>query len=95
MIVPSIDTSPAPAPGVAPPKGLELQFGVEKQVQNALNLYLPMKNPTQMPALLALLLAAAPKVHDALAGLHYAHELEDYDGTKLDVSRTYRAALEP
>ena len=97
MIVPSIDTSPAPAPGVAPPKGLELQFGVEKQVQNALNLYLPMKNPTQMPALLALLLAAAPKVHDALAGLHYVHFarfLPSYDGSALWVITAYDGGLE-
>jgi hypothetical protein len=97
MIVPSIDTSPAPAPGVAPPNQLALQFGLEKQVQNALNLYLPMKNPTQMPALLALLQAAAPKVHDALAGLHYVHFarfLPSYDGSALWVITAYDGGLE-
>jgi hypothetical protein len=97
MIVARIDTSPAPAPGVAPPGQFELQFGLEKQVQNALNLYLPMKNPTQMPALLALLQAAAPQVHDALSGLHYVHFarfLPNYDGSALWVITAYDGGLE-
>jgi hypothetical protein len=43
------------------------------QVQNALNLWLPLKNRAQMPALIAVLNAEKDKVHDALAGLEYVH----------------------
>ena len=57
MLVRTIDTSPDVAPAT-PGSHLSLSFGLEQQVQNALNLYLPLKNPTQMPALMALLRSA-------------------------------------
>src|SRR4051812_9030178 len=73
MLVPQIDTSPNPVAAAAGTPEVSLQFGLEAQVQNALNLYLPMKNPTQMPALMAILQDAAPEVHVALSSLHYVH----------------------
>ena len=76
---------------------MSLQFGLEAQVQNALNLYLPMKNPTQMPALMAILQAAAPEVHVALSSLHYVHFarfLPSPDGTILWVITAYDGGLE-
>ena len=45
----------------------------EQQVQNALNLWLPLKNPSQMPALMALLQSKVTPVHEALSSLHYVH----------------------
>ena len=97
MLVPFIDTSPHPVPATAVAAEVSLQFGLEAQVQNALNLYLPMKNPTQMPALMAILQAAAPKVHVALSSLHYVHFarfLPSPDGTILWVITAYDGGLE-
>jgi hypothetical protein len=97
MLVPFIDTSPNPVPATAVAAEVSLQFGLEAQVQNALNLYLPMKNPTQMPALMAILQAAAPKVHVALSSLHYVHFarfLPSPDGTILWVITAYDGGLE-
>lgn len=91
-----IDTSPEPAPG-APHAGLAMDFGLEKQVQNALNLYLPLKNPTQMPALLAMLQAASDDVHHALSSLHYVHFarfLPAVDGSMLWVITAYDGGLQ-
>ena len=56
-----------------PGPGLKLDFSLEHQVQNALNVWLPMKNPTLMPALLRYLKEATPTIHKALAELHYVH----------------------
>ena len=73
-----IDLAPAPTaqpvtpralPQVAAPASLTL----EGQVQNALNLVLPLKSPAQMPALLRLLLASAPEIQAALRSLQYVH----------------------
>ena len=97
MLVPFIDTSPHPVPATAVAAEVSLQFGLEAQVQNALNLYLPMKNPTQMPALMAILQAAAPEVHVALSSLHYVHFarfLPSPDGTILWVITAYDGGLE-
>jgi hypothetical protein len=91
-----IDTSPEPAPG-APHAELAMHFGLEKQVQNALNLYLPLKNPTQMPALLAMLQAASDDVHHALSSLHYVHFarfLPAVDGSMLWVITAYDGGLQ-
>jgi hypothetical protein len=91
-----IDTSPEPAPG-APHAELAMRFGLEKQVQNALNLYLPLKNPTQMPALLAMLQAASDDVHHALSSLHYVHFarfLPAVDGSMLWVITAYDGGLQ-
>jgi hypothetical protein len=97
MLVPQIDTSPSPAPTAARGAELSLQFGLEAQVQNALNLYLPMKNPTQMPALMAMLQAATPQVHEALSSLHYVHFarfLPSPDGSMLWVITEYDGGLQ-
>src|SRR5262249_6257488 len=50
MLVPMIDTSPRPAAAGAAIAQDTLTWGLEAQVQNALNVWLPMKNPSQMPA---------------------------------------------
>jgi len=92
----AIDTSPEPAPA-APHAELSMDFGLEKQVQNALNLYLPLKNPTQMPALLAMLQAASDDVHHALSSLHYVHFarfLPAVDGSMLWVITAYDGGLQ-
>jgi hypothetical protein len=43
------------------------------QVQNALNLGLPLRDRAQMPALLQTITSVEKTVHDALTGLHYVH----------------------
>jgi hypothetical protein len=89
-----IDTRPDIAPAAPAPA---IAFGLERQVQNALNLYLPLKNPAQMPALLALLQAASADVHEALTSLHYVHFarfLPSPDGSLLWVITTYDGTLQ-
>ena len=73
-----------------------MDFGLERQVQNALNLYLPLKSPAQMPALLQLLKSNAKAINEALASLHYVHFarfLPSPDGSALWVITTYDGAL--
>jgi hypothetical protein len=60
---------PHPLPQVAAPVNLTL----EGQVQNALNLVLPLKSPAQMPALARLLISSAPEIQAALRSLRYVH----------------------
>jgi hypothetical protein len=96
MLVPMIDASPAPAPATHG-ADLSIDFGLEAQVQNALNLFLPLKNPTQMPALMALLRSATTEVHAALSSLHYVHFarfLPSTDGSVLMVITAYDGGLE-
>ncbi len=59
-----------PAPFVAEAR---LNFRLENQVQKALNVWLPMKNPLLMPSLVRYVQAEAPTIHKALADLHYVH----------------------
>jgi len=97
-IVRGIDTHPdvPPLPPV-PTGGPSLNLSLEGQVQNALNLFLPLKSPAQMPALLALLSASANEVHEALASLHYVHFarfLPSPDGSVLMVITTYDGGLD-
>jgi len=69
---------------------------LEQQVQNALNLFLTLKNPAQMPALLSILDAAKPQIQAALSGLHYVHFarfLPARDGTTLMVITEYDGDL--
>ena len=69
---------------------------LEEQVQNALNLFLTMKNPAQMPALLKLLQLAKPRIQAALGGLHYVHFarfLPTRDGATLLVITEYDGDL--
>jgi hypothetical protein len=63
----------ATAAAARPPAQGPVSISLEGQVQNALNLWLPLKNRAQMPALIALLNAEKDTVHDALAGLEYVH----------------------
>lgn len=80
----------------APPPPQQVGLALEGQVQNALNLFLPLKNPAQMPALLAILQAASPDVNRALASLHYVHFarfLPSPDGSTLMVITTYDGGL--
>jgi hypothetical protein len=96
MLVPMIDTSPSPAP-VSAGAELSMDFGLEQQVQNALNLWLPLKNPSQMPALMALLQSKVTPVHKALSSLHYVHFarfLPSIDGSLLWVITEYDGGLE-
>jgi hypothetical protein len=98
MIIRPIDTRPRVTPASTLPQGgVSLGFSVEGQVQNGLNLFLPLKNPTQMPALLELVKASATEVHAALASLHYVHFarfLPSPDGSVLMVITTYDGGLE-
>jgi hypothetical protein len=96
MLVRPIDPSPDAAPAASHAE-LAMSFGLERQVQNALNLYLPLKNPTQMPALLAMLQAASEDVHEALSSLHYVHFarfLPAVDGSMLWVITAYDGGLQ-
>ncbi len=84
-----------PAAPLPPPAGVDLSL--EQQVQNALNLYLPMKNPTQMMALLAMLHAAQAQIDEALTSLHYVHFarfLPMPDGSALWVITEYDGGLD-
>jgi hypothetical protein len=76
---------------------LPATLSVEGQVQNGLNLFLPLKNPAQMPALMELLLSAQDDVQAALTSLHYVHFarfLPSPDGSVLMVITTYDGGLE-
>jgi hypothetical protein len=89
-----IETGPAAVPAA---EQLTLDLSLEGQVQHALNLFLPLKNPHQMPALMALLQANATAVHEALASLHYVHFarfLPSPDGSVLMVITSYDGGLE-
>ncbi|MGO8905283.1 MAG: hypothetical protein ACLQMH_06615 [Solirubrobacteraceae bacterium] len=96
MHVPRIDASPGNAPSSVS-RDLFLDLSLEGQVQHPLNLFLPLKNPRQMPALLGLLQSAAGDVHEALASLHYVHFarfLPSPDGSVLMVITEYDGGLE-
>jgi hypothetical protein len=93
MLLRPIDTAPRPSAAGVP----AVDFALEGQVQKPLNVFLPLKNPRQMPALLALLQAAATDVHEALTSLHYVHFarfLPSLDGSVLMVITTYDGGLE-
>jgi hypothetical protein len=71
---------------------------LDSQVQNGLNLYLPLKSPAQMPALLEMLKGMTPTVNDALESLHYVHFarfLPAPDGSALWVITSYDGTLRP
>jgi len=74
----AIDLAPQPSAQPVRPRALPqiaapVILTLEGQVQNALNLVLPLKSPAQMPALLRLLLASAPEIQAALRSLQYVH----------------------
>jgi hypothetical protein len=86
----------------APALPLLAQFDVDQplggQVQHGLNLFLPLKAPVQMPALLALIATAKPDVFKQLALLdyvHFARFLPSPDGSTLWVITTFDGDLNP
>ncbi len=92
MFVREIDLEtvvPAPAPPA-------VSLSLERQVQSGLNLILPLKNPAQMPSLMAAIAAAKPTVYRALTDLHYIHFarfLPMTDGSSLLVITSYDGDL--
>jgi hypothetical protein len=93
VLVPDIQVRRAPVPhGPAEPPSPDLR----DQVQNALNLYLPLKTPAQAPALKAALVRTHPVVEAALKDLRYVHFarfLAAPDGSALWVITTYDGGL--
>ena len=72
-------------------------LSLQKQVQQGLNLELRLKNPTQMLALLASIMAMKPGIDAALRDLHYVHFarfLPSSDGSILYVITTFDADTE-
>ena len=68
-----------------------------QQVQNALNLGLPLKDRAQMPALLQTIASVQQTVDDALTGLHYVHFarfLPTLDFATLQVITSYDGDLD-
>ena len=94
MLVPDIEPK---RPEVAAPSGpTAAGLAFPKQVQNALNLYLPLKTPAQLPALKAALGRTAQQTQEALKDLHYVHFarfLVNPDGSALWVITTYDGGL--
>ena len=85
-----VDTSVPPSS--SPP----LNFSLEQQVQSGFNLILPLKNPAQMPALMATLQVAKAAIYEQLRELHYIHFarfLPLPDGSALLVVTTYDGDL--
>lgn len=69
---------------------------VKEDVTSALNLFLPLKNPAQMPALMHTLQDNAANVQSALESLHYVHFarfLPSSDGSVLMVITEYDGDL--
>lgn len=74
-----------PATGFGVPGSFELE---PHGVQSGLNLFLTLKSPAQMPALLKTIAAIQPTIDEALASLHYVHFarfLPSLDGSTLMV----------
>jgi hypothetical protein len=97
MLFAQIRTERVRPPETAPPE-FTLNFRtLERQVQNALNVWLPLKNPSQMPALLRYLQEVTPGVHEQLEKLHYVHFarfMPSPDGTILWVITEYDGGLQ-
>jgi hypothetical protein len=71
---------------------------IDRPVQHGLNLWLPLKNPAQMPALLTLIQGAKqtrifPQLL-ALQDVHFARFLPSHDGATLWVITTYDGRLD-
>ena len=96
------DSSPAALARVAHaptvPKAYDHgNFALEQQVQQGLNLFLRLKSPAQMPALLAAVQAIKPQINFALSSLHYVHFarfLPSQDFSTLMVITVYDGDLE-
>lgn len=90
------------APGDEPQAPLLPQLDIDQplggQVQHGLNLWLPLKAPVQMPALLALIRTERDEVFKQLGLLdyvHFARFLPSPDGSVLWVITTFDGDLEP
>jgi hypothetical protein len=73
-----------------------INLALEGQVQNALNLFLPLKSPAQWPALQRVLTDAMPEIHEALRSLQYVHFarfLPTPDFSALQTITTYDGGL--
>jgi hypothetical protein len=95
VLVREIEPRRPPVP-VPPQKPAAHNLAFDDQVQNALNLYLPLKTPAQLPALRAALIANAPTVQRALRDLNYVHFarfLPSPDGSALWVVTSYDGGL--
>jgi hypothetical protein len=98
MLLREIQLTEAPAAGAAAAPITEpvVDLALEQQVQSALNLWLPLKTPAQMPALLATIESVKPQVYEALGDLHYVHFarfLPSPDFSMLWVITTYDGSL--
>jgi hypothetical protein len=97
IVQPAITGEHEPGPPVPAPAQAPVSLSLEGQVQNALNLWLPLKSRAQMPALLAALNAEKDSVHKALAGLdyvHFARFMPSPDGSILWVITEYDGGLQ-
>ncbi|MGH8300157.1 MAG: hypothetical protein ACRET5_01670, partial [Steroidobacteraceae bacterium] len=93
-----IDLAARAGHGTAAPHGLAgpVNLTLEGQVQNALNLFLPLKSPAQWPALRQVLADAQPQVQAALQSLQYVHFarfLPTPDFSALQTITTYDGGL--
>lgn len=92
-----IDTTTADvAPSLVEPVDTGASIRFERQVQNGLNLILPLKSPAQMKPLMLTIEASMDHVHEALTDLHYPHFarfLPMPDGSALCVVTSYDGEL--
>lgn len=97
MIVPKLATADAArAAGWARP--VRIDQSLDGQVQDALNLHLPLKSPMQMPALARLLAESRLTINDGLSSLNYVHFarfLRSPDNSALWVITAYDGELDP
>jgi hypothetical protein len=96
IVQPAVTGEHDAGPAVSPPTQPPVSLSLEGQVQNALNLWLPLKSRAQMPALLAALNAQKDSVHNALGGLdyvHFARFMPSPDGSILWVITEYDGGL--
>jgi hypothetical protein len=87
-VVPSLTAASAAASGTA----------TESQVQGGLCLFLPLKNPAQMPALLTMLRVRQAAIHEtlrSLASVHFARFVPTPDGSALLVITEYDGEMKP
>lgn len=97
IVQPAVTGEHEAVPSVPPPSQRPVSLSLEGQVQNALNLYLPLKSRAQMPALLEVVNAEKDSVHEALAGLdyvHFARFMPSPDGSILWVITEYDGGLQ-
>lgn len=92
------DAPPAPATPQRPTSYDLGDLSLEKQVQGGLNLFLRLRTPAQMPALMRTIGWRMDETRAALAGLHYVHFarfVPTPDGSTLLVITTYDGDVKP